>query len=61
MFVSLVGEISKTDNNKQNKASLKDEAIDLERYGEKIPGEERDVIYWVPPGGDTYVRFGGAR
>lgn len=57
VFVRLVGDSSKTDNNKQNKAPLKDEGIDLERYGEKLPGGETDRVLWVPPNGSTYVQF----
>jgi acyl-CoA synthetase (AMP-forming)/AMP-acid ligase II len=58
VFVRLVGDSSKTDNNKQNKAPLKDEGIDLDRYGEKLPGGESDTVLWVPPSGNTYVKFG---
>lgn len=58
VFVRLVSDSSKTDNNKQNKAPLRDEGIELERYGEKVLGGQDDVVFWVPPGSETYVRFG---
>jgi acyl-CoA synthetase (AMP-forming)/AMP-acid ligase II len=57
VFVRLVSDSSKTDNNKQNKTPLKDEGIELERYGEKLAGGKDDVVLWLPPNADAYVRF----
>lgn len=58
VFVRLVGgRSSTTDNNKQNKAPLRDEGVELERYGDKVAGGEADQVWWLPPGQDTYVRF----
>ncbi|KAF2179764.1 acetyl-CoA synthetase-like protein [Zopfia rhizophila CBS 207.26] len=57
VFIRLVSDSSKTDNNKQNKAPLREEGIELERYGEKEPGGQEDKVLWVPPGSDRYERF----
>ena len=57
VFVRLVGDSSKTDNNKQNKTPLRDEGIELERYGEKLIGGQEDGVLWVPPNGDAYIKF----
>lgn len=57
VFVRLVGDSSKTDNNKQNKAPLRDEGIELEKFGTKMAGGGEDVVMWVRPGSETYERF----
>jgi acyl-CoA synthetase (AMP-forming)/AMP-acid ligase II len=57
LFIRVVEDSLKTDNNKQNKGPLRDEGIELERYGEKVQGGKDDVVVWVPPGSDKYVRF----
>ncbi|KAF2715140.1 acetyl-CoA synthetase-like protein [Pleomassaria siparia CBS 279.74] len=57
-FVRLVSDSSKTDNQKQNKTPLREEGIELERYGEKAQGGDNDSVLWVPPGSATYVTFG---
>ncbi|KAF2008770.1 acetyl-CoA synthetase-like protein [Aaosphaeria arxii CBS 175.79] len=55
LFVRLVSESSRTDNQKQNKSPLKDEGIELERYGEKVADGKTDVVLWVRPGGETHI------
>ncbi|ORY17614.1 hypothetical protein BCR34DRAFT_474534 [Clohesyomyces aquaticus] len=57
VFVRLVKESSRTDNNKQNKAPLRDEGIELERFGEKVAGGRADRVLWIRPGGQGYERF----
>jgi acyl-CoA synthetase (AMP-forming)/AMP-acid ligase II len=57
LFIRTVKDSLKTDNNKQNKGPLRDEGIELERYGDKVQGGKDDVVMWVTPGSDKYVRF----
>jgi acyl-CoA synthetase (AMP-forming)/AMP-acid ligase II len=57
VFLRLVREGSNTDNQKQNKAPLREEGIELDRFGEKVVGGEQDVVMWTKPGAGTYVRF----
>lgn len=58
VFVRVVGRSSRTDNEKQNKGPLREEGIELERFGEKVVGGEGDVVMWMGRGKDTYERFG---
>ncbi|KAF2800362.1 acetyl-CoA synthetase-like protein [Melanomma pulvis-pyrius CBS 109.77] len=58
VFVRVVRESSTTDNSKQNKAPLREEGIELDRFGEKVKGGRGDAVFWVEPGGSTYVAFG---
>lgn len=44
-------------NNKQDKVALRAEGIDPSKRGSKVPGGERDQLYWIAPKSDTYVRF----
>lgn len=57
VFLRLVKTSSNTDNQKQNKAPLRDEGIDIDRYGTKVVGGADDVVMWSKPGQDGYVRF----
>lgn len=59
VFVRLVRESSMTDNQKQNKAPLREEGIELERFGERVVGGKEDAVLWVRPGMGTYERFDG--
>lgn len=43
-------------NNKQNKVQLRREGIELDKIANG-EGGKKDVMYWCPPGGDTYVPF----
>ena len=47
----------RTHNNKQNKAPLREEGIELERYGERVEGGEGDRVLWVGMGGEGYTEF----
>jgi acyl-CoA synthetase (AMP-forming)/AMP-acid ligase II len=33
------------------------EGIDIDKYGEKVPNGQHDVVMWAKPGANTYVRF----
>ncbi|KAL5119030.1 hypothetical protein ACEQ8H_002954 [Pleosporales sp. CAS-2024a] len=59
VFVRLVNAGSNTDNQKQNKAPLRDEGIELERFGEKVLAGQGDVVMWIKPKADddAYVQF----
>jgi len=57
VFVRLVREGSNTDNQKQNKSPLREEGIELDKYGSKVAGGNDDVVMWMKPGQDSYVRF----
>ncbi|KAF2205046.1 long-chain fatty acid transport protein 1 [Delitschia confertaspora ATCC 74209] len=58
VFIRLVTQTLQTANNKQNKGPLRDEGVELERYGEKVDGGRDDVVLWINPESDEYVRFG---
>lgn len=57
VFLRLVREGSNTDNQKQNKAPLREEGIELDKFGTKVVGGGGDVVMWTKPGEDKYVRF----
>jgi len=57
VFLRLVREGSNTDNQKQNKGPLREEGIDIDKYGAKVLGGEADVVMWMAPSADRYVRF----
>ena len=44
-------------NNKQDKVRLRDEGVDPERRGSKVPDGEKDFIYWLPSKESGYVPF----
>ncbi|KAJ4353929.1 uncharacterized protein N0V89_005660 [Didymosphaeria variabile] len=58
VFLRVVGQSSRTDNEKQNKGPLKAEGIDLGAFGQKVIGGEKDVLMWMGGGKGTYERFG---
>lgn len=58
VFLRLVSGGSNTDNQKQNKGPLREEGIEIDKYGAKVVGGEEDVVMWTAPGADRYVRFG---
>jgi hypothetical protein len=57
VFVRLVAARSSTDNNKQNKVPLRDEGIDVSKFGSKVVGGQNDALLWLAPGGSGYVAF----
>jgi acyl-CoA synthetase (AMP-forming)/AMP-acid ligase II len=57
VFVRLVRDASNTDNQKQNKGPLREEGIEIDKFGTKVKGGEADVVMWTKPGEDRYVRF----
>jgi len=57
VFLRLVREGSNTDNQKQNKGPLREEGIELDKYGSKVPGGKDDVVMWMRPKEDRYVQF----
>lgn len=57
VFVRVVRTSSRTDNEKQNKAPLREEGIELSKFGEKVAGGENDIMMWLRPGRQTYERF----
>ncbi|KAF2730333.1 acetyl-CoA synthetase-like protein [Polyplosphaeria fusca] len=57
VFVRCVSGGSTTANQKQNKAPLREEGVEVERYGTKVVGGERDEVRWVRPGEETYEKF----
>jgi len=60
IFIRLASVGSYTDNHKQNKAPLREEGIDIDKYGSKVVGGGSDPVMWTKPGADTYVRFTAA-
>jgi acyl-CoA synthetase (AMP-forming)/AMP-acid ligase II len=57
IFLRLVKEGSNTDNQKQNKGPLREEGIEIDKYGAKVVGGKEDVVMWTAPGADRYVPF----
>jgi len=57
VFVRLVKAGSNTDNQKQNKAPLREEGIEVDKFGSKVIGGDSDTVMWTKPGADAYVRF----
>jgi acyl-CoA synthetase (AMP-forming)/AMP-acid ligase II len=57
VFLRLVREASSTANQKQNKAPLREEGIDLYKYGSKVVGGAEDLVLWSKPGENRYVKF----
>jgi acyl-CoA synthetase (AMP-forming)/AMP-acid ligase II len=57
VFMRLVRDASNTDNQKQNKGPLREEGIEIDKFGAKVKGGETDVVMWTKPGEDRYVRF----
>ena len=55
----LDGEISRASshNNKQTKVALRAEGVDPSKKGSRVPGGERDEVYWISPKSDKYVHF----
>jgi acyl-CoA synthetase (AMP-forming)/AMP-acid ligase II len=58
VFLRLVSGASNTDNQKQNKGPLREEGIEIDKFGAKVAGGEQDVVMWTKPGENRYVRFG---
>ena len=44
-------------NNKQNKGPLREEGINPEMRGTKLADGRNDQFFWIPPKGDTYIKF----
>ncbi|PSN71610.1 long-chain fatty acid transport protein 1 [Corynespora cassiicola Philippines] len=59
VFARVVRESSKTDNQKQNKAPLREEGIDVANFGSKAAGGNDDEMFWVAPGSGVYEPFDG--
>jgi hypothetical protein len=57
IFLRLVKEGSNTDNQKQNKGPLREEGIEIDKFGSKVIGGNDDAVMWAAPGADRYVRF----
>ncbi|KAI1506048.1 fatty-acyl-CoA synthase [Biscogniauxia marginata] len=59
IFMRVVGQLEYTGTMKMQKSRLRSEGIDLDIIEQvaKDKGEEADAIYWLPPGGNTYVSF----
>ncbi|GAO16042.1 uncharacterized protein UV8b_02311 [Ustilaginoidea virens] len=51
-----VGSMS-TDNYKHNKVHLRDEGVDHEALGSKVPDGKGDRLFWLPAGSAGYVPF----
>jgi acyl-CoA synthetase (AMP-forming)/AMP-acid ligase II len=60
VFVRLIRAASSTDNQKQNKGPLRLEGIEVDKFGEKVVGGEKDEVFWAKPGAGEYVRFTSA-
>lgn len=60
LFIRLASMGSTTDNQKQNKGPLREEGIDIDKYGSKVVGGSDDPVMWTKPGADAYVRFTAA-
>ena len=46
-----------TDNYKHNKVSLKEEGVNYDALGSRIPGGEKDQLFWLTPGSKQYEPF----
>lgn len=57
VFLRLVSVGSNTDNQKQNKGPLREEGIDLDKYGSKVLEGSNDRVKWIAPGANGYVDF----
>lgn len=57
VFLRLVSVGSNTDNQKQNKGPLREEGIDIDKYGSKVIEGGEDPVMWTKPGANAYVRF----
>jgi len=57
VFIRLVDDSATTANNKQAKGPLRDEGIELERFGEKVEGGAHDKVLWVPSVTSEYQPF----
>ncbi|KAH9860053.1 hypothetical protein IAQ61_011837 [Plenodomus lingam] len=57
VFIRLASVGSNTDNQKQNKGPLREEGIEIDKYGSKVVGGANDPVMWAKPGAGTYVRF----
>ncbi|KAF2111921.1 hypothetical protein BDV96DRAFT_602403, partial [Lophiotrema nucula] len=57
VFIRLVQVASNTDNQKQNKTPLREEGVELEKFGARVVGGGEDVVLWTKPGMETYERF----
>ncbi|KAF2854305.1 acetyl-CoA synthetase-like protein [Plenodomus tracheiphilus IPT5] len=57
VFIRLASVGSNTDNQKQNKGPLREEGIEIDKYGSKVLGGANDPVMWTKPGADAYVRF----
>ncbi|RAR01943.1 acetyl-CoA synthetase-like protein [Stemphylium lycopersici] len=57
VFLRLVNVASNTDNQKQNKAPLRNEGIEIDKFGDKVAGGSNDVVMWLKPGADRYMQF----
>ena len=55
VFIRLVPETDITATMKQQKGRLKSEGVDLDKIQKVSPG---DVVYWMPPGQNTYLPYG---
>ena len=44
-------------NNKQSKAPLREEGVNPKERGSKVLGGEQDEVFWIPPKGNSYVKF----
>lgn len=57
IFLRFVQDMAPTmHNNKQNKVQLRKEGVNPDKISEGEGGRS-DVVFWVPPGGDTYKLF----
>lgn len=57
VFLRVVREGSNTANQKQNKNPLREEGIELDKFGSKVLSGKEDTVMWTAPGADRYVRF----
>ena len=46
-----------TDNYKHNKVPLRNEGVDPAAMGTKVKSGDKDKVFWLPSGSDTYVPF----
>ncbi|KAK8017766.1 hypothetical protein PG993_014092 [Apiospora rasikravindrae] len=59
LFIRVVKELEYTGNMKLRKEGLRTEGVDLEvmEKNAKEKGKEPDLMYWLPPGSESYVPF----
>lgn len=57
VFLRVVKSSTHIHNHKQNKVPLRKEGVDPKMLGTEVPNGKEDIILWLPPKADSYVKF----